>query len=304
MFAFFGPFPVIAGSVAFVDIIPGSILPGSRFQGTNFPLNRRDPDRTASRSEAPDSGSGSDSRSATRDCAALQSRPLYDPDNQPTNDKTKYEVRSSFGVNPTARRGASDQQPRLRSARGHHRRRQSPSPYVTVTAQVSRLTDPRCVAVAGSPIVNVDVRDRRPGGSIDGTVIGSNGQPVASAKVVLKVQEISDTTGQSSRRTAVATSDGAGRFGFEYVQIRQGEVFQLYAADPATGFDSDAAGQITTEAQRLHLDVVLGTWRRRGKVLDELGAPVAGAFVSAESVFLKGRGNSDPSMPAQTGLSR
>ena len=138
-------------------------------------------------------------------------------------------------------------------------------------------------------IVNLDVRDRTPGGSVDGIVIGANGQPVPNAAVVVRMPAISDTTGQSFQADFASTSaDSSGHFFFEYVAVRQGAVFQVFAADPTTGFDGDAFGQVTSEGQRATLNVVLlGRGDVEGKVVDEAGSLIPNAYIQAESVFFK-----------------
>src|SRR5215472_301693 len=105
---------------------------------------------------------------------------------------------------------------------------------------------------------------------------------------------VSHITGQTFLDDfAVATADGAGHFSFEYIPIRQGTVFTLQAADPVTGYDGDAAGQIQTEGQKLQLNIVLlARGDLTGKVIDETGAAIANAFITADSVFFKGGRNS------------
>ena len=151
-----------------------------------------------------------------------------------------------------------------------------PSPTPPSTVRADQLTDGDAIAMSPAPqIVNLDVRDRTPGGSVDGVVIGANGQPVPNAAVVVRMPAISDTTGQTFqqrlRRRRPRTRPDISSSS-TWPSARE-PVFQVFAADPATGFDGDAFGQVTSEGQRVTLNVVLlGRGDVEGKVVDEAGA--------------------------------
>lgn len=277
--------------MAFVDVIPGVDPPQLTLQGTNFApmagsveLQLRPPLRLLAAVQ--------DLEADPRGHAiSLLFNRALSPGEAP-EDKAKYEVRSSFGVNGTSAVfhqlghsiDARDPRRVIVGVASH------PSPYVTSTVRVSGLADTGGVAQSPDPqVADLNVRDTTPGGTVEGVVVGAAGQPAAGASVVLRMHETSDTTGQTFLDDfAATTADGAGHFFFEYVQIRQGEVFQVFAADPATGYDGDAFGQLRTAGQQLVVNVVLlGRGDVAGKVLDEAGVPVANAFVTAESVFFK-----------------
>jgi protocatechuate 3,4-dioxygenase beta subunit len=291
VFATIGPFPVVPGSVAFVDVIPGVDPAQLTLQGTNFApiegnveLQPRPPLRLLAAVQ--------DLEADPRGHAiSLLFNRALSPDAAP-EDKAKYEVRSSFGVNATSAVfhqlghsiDASDPRRVIVGVASH------PSPYVTSTVRVIGLADTGGVAQSPDPqVADLNVRDTTAGGTVEGVVVGAAGEPVAGASVVLRMHETSDTTGQTFLDDfAATTADGAGHFFFEYVQIRQGEVFQVFAADPATGYDGNAFGQLRTAGQSLVVNVVLlGRGDVTGRVLDETGVPVANAFVTAESVFFK-----------------
>jgi len=198
-------------------------------------------------------------------------------------------VHPSSGVNPTVT-ALLQPDPRLVIVGVANQ----PSPYTASTVQASGLTDAAGVAQSPDPqTVTLAVRDQTPGGSVNGVVQGATGQPVAGATVVLRLPQVSDTTGETFLDDfASATTDATGHFAFDYVQIRTGAVFQLQAADPATGYDGEAYGQIKTQGQVLTVNVILlGRGDVAGRVVDGSGNPIANAYVTADSVFYKGTKN-------------
>ena len=284
VFVSFGPIAVSSGSSATVDLIPGI-----------------DPSSLAVVGASIGSVAGSlqiQPRAELKVIAAVQDLEA-DPRghavsllfNRVVNatvaaDKSHYEVRSPSGVNTTVVMAPQGGDPRrvILGVTNH------PSPYTTPTVRADQLTDGDGIVMSPAPqIVNLDVRDRTPGGSVDGVVIGANGQPVPNAVIVVRMPAISDITGQTFQSDfASTTADSSGHFFFEYVAVRQGAIFQVFAADPATGFDGDAFGQVRSEGERVTLNVVLlGRGDVGGKVVDETGAPVPNAYVQAESVFFK-----------------
>lgn len=169
-----------------------------------------------------------------------------------------------------------------------------PSPYRSWQLQVSGLTSASGIALSPSvQLVPVAIVDLTPGGSVAGQVISATGQPVPNADVVLRETATSDITGQQFYDDwATAQADGNGQFLFDYVPLRQGQVFEIDAADPATGYGGTAFGQIHQERETLHLNLVLlGRGDVSGTVRDETGTPLAGAYVTASSVMFPGSSN-------------
>ncbi|HEY6930588.1 MAG TPA: carboxypeptidase regulatory-like domain-containing protein, partial [Thermoanaerobaculia bacterium] len=284
-----GPFPVIPGSIAFVDVFNGTDQTTWTLNGTNFtPMSgatQIDP-----RPELTLIKAVQDLEADPRGHALslLFNRALQD---EPNRDPLKYQVRSEFGINPiqAVLPQAFDPRRVILGVTNH------PSPYASIVASVTGLIDASGQPVAPDPqTATLDVRDRTPGGAVEGFVIGADGQPVPNAEVILRMPAISDITGQTFLDDfAAAKADGSGHFFFEYIPIRQGTVFTLAAADPVTGYDGDAAGQIQTEGRKLQLNIVLlARGDVTGKVVDENGAPIPNAFITADSVFFKGGRNS------------
>jgi hypothetical protein len=290
VFVTFGPFPVAPGSIAMVDIFPGAD-PGSLFlQGTSFaPIAgvvqvEPRPDLTL---VAAVQDLEADPRGHA--VSLLFNRAVGS--DGASRDPGKYEVRSEFGVNAVqaALPQGADARLVVLGVTNH------PSPYATITVRATQLSDADGRPLAPDPqVVALVVRDRTPGGSVEGFVLGASGKPVANAEVVLRMPTTSDVTGQTFLDDfAVARADGSGHFFFEFIPIRQGTVFTLAAADPATGYDGDAAGQIQTEGQRLQLNIVLlARGDVGGRVLDETGTAIPNAYITADSVFFKGERNS------------
>ncbi len=169
--------------------------------------------------------------------------------------------------------------------------RDHPSPYRKWTLEVHSLRDALGIPLAPDPqTLPVAITDTSPGGTVTGQVIGADAKPVPDAEVVLRENETSDITGQVFLSDfAVAEADAKGQFTFDYVPLRQGQVFGLEAADPATGYQGTAFGQILGENQTVHVNVVLlGRGDVVGTVRDTAGNPLAGAYVTAASVFFPG----------------
>src|SRR5262249_15598905 len=225
-----GPFPVIAGSVAFVDVFPGTDQAGWTAQGRNF--------APISGARQIDAGPDLTLLAAVQDLEAdprghaislLFNRAVA---GDPNRDPLKYDVRSEFGVNAVQAALPQPRDPRriVVGVTNH------PSPYASIAVSVTKLLDASNLPLAPDPqTVALDVRDRTPGGSVEGLVIGADAKPVPNAEVVLKMPSVSDITGQTFLDDfAVTAADGAGHFSFEYIPIRQGTVFTLEAADPVT----------------------------------------------------------------------
>src|SRR5262249_7260953 len=263
------------GSVAFIDVFPGTDQASWTVQGTNF--------STITGAAQIDPRPDLTLLAAVQDLEAdprghaislLFNRAVSRDSNR---DPLNYDVRSEFGVNPVqaALPQARDLRRIILGVTNH------PSPYASITVSVAKVLDASNLPLAPDPqSVALDVRDHTPGGSVEGFVIGADGKPVPNAEVILQMPSVSDITGQTFLDDfAVANADGAGHFAFEYIPIRQGTVFTLQAADPVTGYDGDAAGQIQTEGQKLQLNIVLlARGDLTGKVIDENGTTIPNAF--------------------------
>lgn len=107
-----------------------------------------------------------------------------------------------------------------------------------------------------------------PGGLVEGTVLGADGQPLANAEVRLVEWDHCPTCLQETCRphtTAALRTSASGQFRFDYVRQNPlcGNTFELKARDTATGHRVSARNAIRLVGETVRMDLVL---RGRGTV--------------------------------------
>lgn len=150
--------------------------------------------------------------------------------------------------------------------------------------------------IAPEQQIEVETTAWMPGTIVEGRVIGSDGEPVPFAEVLLAETDL-DTTGLGDNPcirhvTGGTTADAEGRFTFDYVrQTECGGLFELRGADPSSGQRGKATGRVRFIGQTVRLDVVLlGRGTARGRVLNGDGSPAAGAQVMGISPLFQDGG--------------
>gem|GEM_PF-6462551 len=129
-----------------------------------------------------------------------------------------------------------------------------------------------------------------PGGIVEGTVIGPDGQPVPFARVEL-LQVDGSLLGCVGNKTAEVETDGAGHYELDYVrQTTCSDLFTIRATDPTTGAHGNARGRVRFVGQTAQLDVLmLGRGTVRGRVTYDDGTIPGEPQVTGYSpVFFEG----------------
>jgi protocatechuate 3,4-dioxygenase beta subunit len=168
------------------------------------------------------------------------------------------------------------------------------SPYATRNLTVSGVKS-ALGAPASPATMAVEIGNPMPGILVHGKVYGPDGRPVPFAEVELRESDLCLFCAESCRthKTAVVRADSTGSFLFDYVrQTSCSDVYQLKAADGASGHSGTATGRVRFVGQQAELDVVmLGRGTIRGRVRYDDGTVPPAARVIAESpVFREGRG--------------
>ncbi len=139
-------------------------------------------------------------------------------------------------------------------------------------------------------VVPVQTTVTDPGGIVQGSVFGPDGEPVAHAQVEL-LQVEPTYLGCMVGKVAEVQTDGAGRFELDYVrQTRCSDLYTIRATDPASGFHGVSRGRMRFVGQTSQLDVLmLGRGTVRGRVTyDDGTVPDRYQVTGYSPVFFEG----------------
>lgn len=170
------------------------------------------------------------------------------------------------------------------------------SPYLpqSLTVRDVDSEDGATVAQATLPVQTTAVD---PGGIVQGTVYGADGEPVPFARVELRQEDffyfkqITDPCAEN--RTAVVEADADGRFQFDYVrQTVCSDLFKIQALDPTNGQSGKAVSRMRFIGETVQLDVVmLGRGTIRGRLTYDDGTVPEAFSISAHSpLFFESHG--------------
>lgn len=157
------------------------------------------------------------------------------------------------------------------------------SPYRPGTVRGDAVPSTRSEIWTGE--IPVVARLSLPGGTVEGRVLGPDGNPLPNAPVRLSEAATDDLTGASfAATTTVLRADALGAFEIDYVRKQDGKPFRLDSYDETTGSKGWAVGSIHEPGEVVHVDVVLqGRGSVIGTVVDGAGTPLPGVIVRCSS---------------------
>ncbi|RMH17713.1 MAG: hypothetical protein D6696_14985, partial [Acidobacteria bacterium] len=151
-------------------------------------------------------------------------------------------------------------------------------------------------AVLDRRLVPVTTTVTTPGGRLEGTVIGPDGEAVPFAAVELVEFDLCTECieGCVPHRVAAVQADAGGRYAFDFVRAETCDLqnrFTVRARDPVEGFDGEVTGRLRFAGETAELNVVmLGRGRISGRVTyDDGTVPSEVEVLVYNPIFDQGR---------------